>query len=112
MKRQTCDDCRATGPVDSSVGNDPGRPKTRLRCAVRAEKALRRAALSDPGICDDDSLSATSGFASTLSLGDWGLADVAETDLSPLEVALEALYEKVEAERTAKATRQTGEAAA
>lgn len=60
-----------------------------------AEKALRRAALSDPGICDDDSMSATSGATGTVSLGDWGLAaDASDPELSPLETALEAMYEK------------------
>lgn len=60
-----------------------------------AEKALRRATLSDPGICDDDSISATSGATGTISLGDWGLAaEASEAELSPLETALEALYEK------------------
>lgn len=58
-----------------------------------AEKALRRAALSDPGLCDDESISATSAATGTVSLGDWGLTDISD-DMSPLETALEALHEK------------------
>lgn len=59
------------------------------------EKALRRATLSDPGLCDDDSASATSGATGTISLGDWGLGgEAGDADLSPLDAALEALYEK------------------
>jgi len=61
-----------------------------------AEKALRRAAHSDSALCDDNA-SQSSTVTGMVSLSEWGLGDAgggSDSDLTPLEAAVEVLYEK------------------
>ncbi len=64
------------------------------RCGT-AEKALRRAARSESALCDDNA-SQSSTVTGMVSLSEWGLGDgsPSDSDLTPLDAAVEVLYEK------------------